>query len=196
MGPCPLGVSLEARRLCRRTSGYVSFTRREDIVRTTDAVVIGSGPNGLVAANLLVDAGWSVVVLEEQDRPGGAVRSDDSVAPGHVHDTFSSFYPLAAASPTIRGLHLEEHGLAWVQAPAVVGHSFPDGRWGMLHRERGATAVALDEHAPGDGDAWLALCDTWDRVGDDVIRCLLTPFPPVRGGAGLARPAAQRDRSH
>lgn len=154
---------------------------------TTDAVVIGSGPNGLVAANLLVDAGWSVVVLEEQSTPGGAVRSDSSVAPGYVHDTFSSFYPLAAGSPTIRGLRLEEHGLEWVQAPSVVGHSFPEGRWGVLHRDRGDTAAGLDAQAPGDGDAWLALCDTWDRVGDDVIRCLLNPFPPVRGGAGLAR---------
>jgi phytoene dehydrogenase-like protein len=156
-------------------------------VTTTDAVVIGSGPNGLVAANLLVDAGWSVVVLEEQQTPGGAVRSDDSVAPGHVHDTFSSFYPLAAGSPTIRGLGLEEHGLEWVQAPSVLGHAFPDGRWGVLHRDRGATAAGLDEQARGDGDSWLALCDTWDRVGDDLIRCLLSPFPPVRGGAGLGR---------
>jgi len=156
-------------------------------VTTTDAVVIGSGPNGLVAANLLVDAGWSVVVLEEQDRPGGAVASDESVAPGHVHDTFSSFYPLAAGSPTIRGLELEAHGLQWVRAPSVLGHSFPDGRWGVLHPDRAATAASLEEHAAGDGDAWLALCDTWDRVGDDVVRSLLTPFPPVRGGAGLAR---------
>ena len=154
---------------------------------TTDAVVIGSGPNGLVAANLLVDAGWSVVVLEEQDRPGGAVASDDAVAPRHVHDTFSSFYPLAAASPTIRGLSLEEHGLEWSHAPSVLGHSFGDGRWGVLHRDRAATASALDEDAPGDGEAWLALCETWDRVGDDVLRGLLSPFPPVRGGAGLAR---------
>src|SRR6478736_6138706 len=136
---------------------------RRGSVTTTDAVVIGSGPNGLVAANLLVDAGWSVVVLEEQDRPGGAVASDDAVAPGHVHDTFSSFYPLAAASPTIRGLSLEEHGLEWSHAPSVLGHSF------------------------GGGQAWLALCETWDRVGDDVLRGLLSPFPPVRGGAGLAR---------
>jgi phytoene dehydrogenase-like protein len=156
-------------------------------VTTTDAVVIGSGPNGLVAANLLADAGWSVIVLEEQDRPGGAVWSDDSVAPGHVHDTFSSFYPLAAASPTIRGLRLEEHGLAWTHAPSVLGHSFGDGRWGVLHRDRAATASALDDDAPGDGDAWLALCDTWDRVGDAVLRGLLSPFPPVRAGAGLAR---------
>jgi phytoene dehydrogenase-like protein len=156
-------------------------------VTTTDAVVIGSGPNGLVAANLLVDAGWSVVVLEEQERPGGAVWSDDSVAPGHVHDTFSSFYPLAAGSPTIRGLALEQHGLEWVQAPSVVGHSFPGGRWGVLHRDRGVTAACLEADCPGDGEVWLRLCETWDRVGDDLVRCLLTPFPPVRGGAGFAR---------
>ena len=57
----------------------------------TDAVVIGSGPNGLVAANLLVDAGWSVTVLEAQETIGGAVRSDSEVAPGFTHDTFSAF---------------------------------------------------------------------------------------------------------
>ena len=61
-----------------------------------DAVVIGAGPNGLVAANLLADAGWSVVVLETQEQVGGAVASDRSVHPDYVHDTMSSFYPLAA----------------------------------------------------------------------------------------------------
>jgi phytoene dehydrogenase-like protein len=154
-------------------------------VAATDAVVIGSGPNGLVAANLLADAGWSVVVLEEQDTLGGAVRSDDTVAPGYVHDMFSSFYPLAVGSPTIRGLELEQHGLQWVHAPSVVGHSFPDGRWAVLYRDREQTAAALEEDAPGDGDAWLELCRTWDRVGEDLVRSLMTPFPPVRGGLGF-----------
>ena len=69
---------------------------------TYDAVVVGAGPNGLVAANRLVDAGWSVLVLEAQPTPGGAVRSDREVHPDFVHDTFSAFYPLAVASRAIR----------------------------------------------------------------------------------------------
>ena len=78
-----------------------------------DAVVIGAGPNGLVAANLLADAGWSVLVLQEQPEPGGAVRSGEVTAPGFVSDLYSSYYPLGFASPVIGGLGLEEHGLRW-----------------------------------------------------------------------------------
>jgi phytoene dehydrogenase-like protein len=152
-----------------------------------DAVVIGSGPNGLVAANLLADAGWSVLVLEAQSTIGGAVASDSAVADGYIHDTFSSFYPLAAASPTIRGLGLERYGLEWVHAPAVCGHPLASGGWAVLERDRDATAAGLDALAPGDGEAWLELCRTWDRVGGDVLESLLTPFPPVRSGLGLAR---------
>ena len=147
-----------------------------------DAIVIGSGPNGLVAANLLADAGWEVIVLEAQDTPGGAVRSDTAVHPGFVHDTFSSFYPLAVASPTIRGLGLEQHGLVWVHAPAVVGTPLPVGRVGPdAPVDREATAAALDAQAPGDGEAgWRCA-----RVGPHRRRRhrrLLAPFPPVRAG--------------
>lgn len=146
-----------------------------------DALVIGAGPNGLVAANLLADAGWSVLVLEAQPTPGGAVRSDRDVHPDHVHDTMSSFYPLAAGSPVIGGLRLEEHGLVWRHAPAVLGHFDPAaGQWGMLHRDRSVTAGLLDEQHHGDGAAWLRLCRRWDAIGDDLVGALLTPFPPVR----------------
>lgn len=153
-----------------------------------DAVVVGAGPNGLVAANVLADAGWSVLVLEAQPTPGGAVRSDRDLDPEFVHDTMSSFYPLAVASPPLRALGLERHGLRWRHAPAVLGHFHPDSdSWGILHRDREVTAGSLDEHNPGDGEAWLSLCETWDAVGEALVDSLLSPFPPVRAGLRTAR---------
>ena len=153
-----------------------------------DAIVIGSGPNGLVAANLLTDAGWDVLVLEAQPRVGGAVASDSTVREGWVHDTFSSFYPLAAASPTIAALGLERHGLEWVHAPAVVGHALDEGRWAVLHRDRDMTAASLEQLCPGDGDAWLALCRWWSRISEPLVGALLDALPtsPPRVGARRA----------
>ena len=153
---------------------------------TPDAIVVGAGPNGLVAANLLADAGWSVLVLEQQPEPGGAVRSDRELDPEWVHDTFSAFYPLAAASPVVRELGLERHGLEWVHAPAVLGHPLPDGQWAMLHRDRDRTAAGLDALCAGDGEAWLELSRLWDRIGDPLLEAVIRPFPPVRAGARLA----------
>jgi phytoene dehydrogenase-like protein len=149
-----------------------------------DAIVVGAGPNGLVAANRLTDAGWSVLVLEAQDTPGGAVRSDREVHPDFTHDTFSAFYPLAAASRGIVQMDLERYGLVWRHAPAVLGNPLPDGRWAMLHRDREITARLLDEQARGDGAAWLDLCRQWDIIGEQIVAALLTPFPPVKHGLG------------
>jgi phytoene dehydrogenase-like protein len=153
-------------------------------VTTYDAIVIGAGPNGLVAANHLADAGWSVLVLEGQPEIGGAVRSADDVHPGFVHDTFSAFYPLAHASPTLRSFHLEDHGLTWRHAPAVLGHPLPDGRWALLDRDRELTASMFEGQQPGDGEAWLEVCRQWDVMGEHLLGGLLTPFPPVRAGLG------------
>ncbi|MFI5992271.1 phytoene desaturase family protein [Streptomyces sp. NPDC051362] len=152
-----------------------------------DAVVVGAGPNGLVAANLLADAGWSVEVLEAQSRPGGAVRSDRGVHPDYVSDMFSAFYPLAAASPVIRDMHLHAEGLRWAHAPSALAHPLPDGRCAVLERSTEATAKGLDAFAEGDGAAWTRMCGTWDRISTQLLDALFTPFPPLRAGAGLAR---------
>lgn len=147
-----------------------------------DAVVIGSGPNGLVAANVLASAGWSVLVLEAQPHVGGAVQSHRDVLPEYVHDTFSSFYPLAAASPTIAKLRLEDHGLVWRRAPAVLGNPLPDGGWALLYDDLDRTAAGLDRHTPGDGGRWREMTEDWHRIGPGIIRALLSPFPPLGGG--------------
>jgi phytoene dehydrogenase-like protein len=153
---------------------------------SADAVVIGAGPNGLVAACTLADAGWDVVVLEAADEVGGAVKSERRV-PGYVHDMYSSFYPLAAASPVLAKLGLDEHGLRWRHAPAVVAHLLsPDAeRAAVLHRDPADTAALLESDHPGDGDAWLRLVEHWQRIRDPLLDALFSPFPPVKAGAAL-----------
>ena len=150
-----------------------------------DAVVIGSGPNGLVAANLLADAGWQVRVLEAQPTLGGSVASDRELRPDFIHDTFSAFYPLAAASKTIESLHLEDHGLQWRRAPAVLGTPRHDQPWALVCDEPTATAAGLDRDAAGDGQVWLDLVEQWEKVREPLLAALLTPFPPIRAGVRL-----------
>ena len=154
-------------------------------VSTVDAVVIGAGPNGLVAANALADAGWEVVLVEANDEVGGAVRSAEVTAPGYVTDLFSAFYPLAAASPIIRDLHLEEHGLVWRRAPHVLAHALDDGSAALLCSRAEDTAAGLDAEAAGDGEAWLELVRGWDRIRDPLLDALFTPFPPVASAARM-----------
>jgi len=160
---------------------------RESSSPVSDAVVVGAGPNGLVAANLLVDAGWDVVLLEANNEIGGAVRSSTELDASFVHDTFSSFYPLAAVSPTIKNLNLGDYGLEWSNAPSPVGNPLRSGGWALVHPDPADTAAALDAQARGDGQAWLDLYSDWERVGPAVIEALLTPFPPVRAGIDLLR---------
>ncbi len=151
-----------------------------------DAVVIGSGPNGLVAANRLADAGWSVRVLEAQPEPGGAVKTAELVEPGFRHDRFSAFYPLAAASPAIRRLELERHGLEWCHGPLVLAHPRADGSCVALSRDLDETCASLDSFAAGDGDAWRRLYRLWVRVREPLLQGLVTPIPPVLPALGVA----------
>lgn len=157
-----------------------------------DAVVVGSGPNGLVAANLLADAGWDVVCVEANDAPGGAVRTAELTVPGFRHDLYSAFYPLGAASPVFTGLALEDHGLRWRRAPLALANPLPDGSCPAIAPEVEATAALLDAARPGDGDGWRRLMRPWGRVGTQLTGALLRPWPPLRPAATLAARAGAR----
>src|SRR3954452_7763228 len=152
-----------------------------------DAVVIGAGPNGLVAANVLADAGWSVLVLEEQDQPGGSVRSWRPMGDARIVDFCSAFYPFAVASPAIAQLDLESYGLRWSHAPSVLAHPMQDGRCAVLSRDVDATAESLETFGAGDGDAWRRLVALFDELGDALIEAIFTPFPPIGAAARLGR---------
>lgn len=155
-----------------------------------DAVVIGSGPNGLVAATLLADAGWDVLVLEQRATPGGAVTSAEITAPGFTNDVYSAFYPLGLGSPVIGALNLD---VQWQHAPAVLAHVLPDDRVALLSREVEATAKSVGAFAHADADRWQAEFARWLSVRDAVLDSLLRPFPPVRGGLSLLRSAGVAD---
>src|ERR1700749_2549058 len=106
-----------------------------ELPSSVDAVVVGGGHNGLVAAITLADAGWDVIVLEATGEAGGAVRTAELTAPGFRSDVFSAFYPLGVASPVLRNLGLSEFGLRWRHAPVVLAHLLEDGRAAVLSRD-------------------------------------------------------------
>lgn len=158
------------------------------VVADADAVVIGAGVNGLVAANRLAGAGWRVIVCEAQETAGGACRSAEVTAPGFVTDLFSAFYPFGAASPALAGLRLDRFGLRWAHAPRVLAHPTADGRCAVLSRDPEETARSLAAFAPGDAAAWLRQVARWRQIRTPLLEALVgAPFPPVRAGVGLAR---------
>ncbi|MCW2963033.1 MAG: dependent oxidoreductase [Actinomycetia bacterium] len=110
---------------------------------------------------MLADAGWSVLVCEAEGEPGGAVRSGELIEPGFVHDRFSAFFPLAAASPVFRALGIE---LPFRHGPLVLAHPALDGSCAVLSRD----------------EPWPELAAVWERLEPAVLRGMTTPFPQVR----------------
>ncbi|MGA8363758.1 MAG: NAD(P)-binding protein, partial [Solirubrobacteraceae bacterium] len=121
-----------------------------------DALVVGSGPNGLTAAITLAQAGRRVLVLEAAPRSGGAVATEELTLPGFHHDTFSAVHPAGAASPVFAAMGLEHHGLRWVHPPVCLAHPLPDGTAVALYRDVDRTAASHDADHPGDGERWRA----------------------------------------
>ena len=150
-----------------------------------DAVVVGSGPNGLSAAIALARAGHSVLVLEAQERLGGAVATQELTLPGFHHDVFSAVYPAAAASPVFARLPLERHGLRWIHPLIPMAHPLDDGRAAALHRDLDATAASLDALQPGDGAAWRELAEPYLANYGALRATMLSGFPPLTGPVRL-----------
>jgi len=147
----------------------------------TDAVIVGSGPNGLAAAIRLAEAGRDVVVFEAADRPGGSVRTEELTLPGFRHDTFSSVYPAGAASPVFERMPLHEHGLEWVHPAACSAHPLPGGQAAILYRDVRRTAATLDRQHAGDGERWEQFATPFLGAFDAVRDTMLSGFPPVGG---------------
>jgi len=120
---------------------------------TYDAVIVGSGPNGLAAAVTLARAGLGVLVLEAEETVGGGARSAELTLPGFVHDVCSAIHPMAVASPFFRALPLADHGLEWVHSPAPLAHPLDDG-----------TAIVLERSVPQTADALGTDADTYRRL--------------------------------
>ncbi|WP_168705876.1 phytoene desaturase family protein [Gordonia paraffinivorans] len=148
----------------------------------SDAVVVGAGHNGLIAAIRLADAGWDVTVLEAAPQVGGAIKSAE-LTPGYVTDLFSAFYPLAVASPAFADLDLGSHGLTWSRAPFAFGHPAgpSDDDAPVVHPDPADTAAHLARFDPRDGTRWLDLVAQWQTtVRPILLNSLFGPFPPVR----------------
>ncbi|OLD15652.1 MAG: FAD-dependent oxidoreductase [Acidobacteria bacterium 13_1_40CM_3_65_5] len=149
-------------------------------MRQPDAIVVGSGPNGLAAAIVIAQTGRKVIVFEAEPAIGGGVRSAELTLPGFVHDICSAIHPFAVASPLFRTLPLASHGLEWIEPTAMLAHPFDDGTCGLVYRSVEATAAELN----GDGPAYARLVgtivDLWPRIEEVVLGPLRWPRHPAR----------------
>jgi phytoene dehydrogenase-like protein len=145
-----------------------------------DAVVVGSGPNGLAAAITLARAGRSVTVLEADETVGGGVRSAELTLPGFVHDVCSAVHPFGRLSPVFAELELERHGLRWVEPRYSVGHPLDDGTAILVERDVDATASRLGDDGVAYRRLFGPLVRDWASLQRDILAPFHVPLGPLR----------------
>jgi len=147
-----------------------------------DAIVVGAGPNGLAAAIAIARTGRKVIVFESAATVGGGCRSDELTLPGFVHDVCSAVHPFAVASPFFRSLPLADHGLAWVEPPALLAHPLADGDAACVYRSVEETAQALGADGAAYRRLFTRLVADWPRIAEAVLGPLGWPRHPVALG--------------
>jgi phytoene dehydrogenase-like protein len=173
--------------------------------RSVDAIVVGSGPNGLAAAIAIAQAGRSVRVLEAAPTIGGGTRTEALTLPGFRHDVCSAIHPLSLGSPFLRRLPLAEHGLAFAHPEIPLAHPLADGSAVALHRSVDETADGLGLDGPAYRRLMGPLVDDFDTLMEDLVGPLRPPRHPraaarfgisgLRSASGLARSRFAGDRA-
>lgn len=157
-----------------------------------DAVIIGSGPNGLAAAITLARNGWKTLVIEAADTIGGGMRTKELTLPGFRHDVCSAVHPTGAASPFFRSLNLERHGLRWLQPEIALAHPLDGGQAAVMHRSLDATADGLGADGAGYRRLFASLVASADKLIPSVLDPISVPRHPLlmaRFGLAAALPA-------
>jgi len=168
-----------------------------------DAIVVGSGPNGLAAAITLARERLSVLLIEGKETIGGGMRTAELTMPGFHHDVCSAIHPLALSSPFFRSLDLAAYGLDWIHPPAALAHPFDDGSAILLKRSIGETAAQFGSDASRYAALMEPLAAHWAELAEDILGPLRMPRHPlitlrfaVRAQSSAQQLARSRFRDH